>query len=197
MDKPRSPEFVIADPVRSAVAVLRAIFLAPREFFLNFEAKGSVREPIVFVLLVSAVAAVLRLVLVLVVASVTDTAANVGVSVLEALLFVVLSPAIVALLAGAYLLSVRTFVGPVGTFVEVYRMLGYAYGAMILFWIPIVQALAFTYATLVLMLLAIRYVYRTTFLTALITALTGYIPAALFFIFLQLFVTGLAFEPPS
>jgi hypothetical protein len=195
MDKPRSPEFVISDPLRSAAAVLRAIFLAPREFFLNFEAKGSVREPVVFVLLVSAVAAVLRLVLVLVLA--TDDAADAGISALQALLFVVLSPAIVALLAGAYLLSVRTFVGPVGTYVEVYRMLGYAYGAMILFWIPIVQALAFTYAALVLMLLAIRYVYRTTFLTALITALTGYIPAALFFIFLQLFVTGLAFEPPS
>ena len=194
MEATRSPEFVTSDPLRSTVAVLRGIFLSPKQFFLNFKAEGSIREPALFVLLISAVAAVLRLVLVLIFA--TDSAAEAGTSALEALLFVVLSPVVVGLLAGAYLLSVRTFVGPTGTFNEIYRMLGYAYGAMILFWIPVVQAFAFTYATLILMLLAIRYVYRTTFVTALVTALTGYVPAALFFIFLQLLVTGLAFEPP-
>lgn len=195
MDKPTSPEFVPSDPLRSAVAVLRALFLRPKEFFLNFRAEGSLRDPVLFVLGVSAVVAVLRLALVLLLA--TDGASDAAVSAVQALLFVALSPVVVGLLAGAYLLSVRTFVGPVGDFGQVYRMLGYAYGAMILFWIPVVQAFAFTYATLVLMLLAVRYVYRTTFLTALITALSGYVPAALFFIFLQLFVTGLAFDPPS
>lgn len=195
MDKPYSPEFATTDPLRSAAAVLRGIFSSPRDFFLNFKADGSVREPVLFVLLVSVVVAVLRLTLVLVFA--TDGAAEALISGVQALLFVVLSPLVVGILAGAYLLSIRTFVGPVGTFNEVYRMLGYAYGAMILFWIPIVQAFAFTYATLVLMLLAIRYVYRTTLLTALITALFGYVPAAIFFIFLQLFVTGLAFELPA
>jgi hypothetical protein len=195
MNKAESPEFSPHDPVRSAIEVLRGIFFSPKSFFLNFRAEGSLREPVLFVLLVSAVTAALRLVLVLVFA--TDDAAEAGVSAVQALLFVVLSPVVVGILAGAYLLSVRTFVGPVGNFVEVYRMLGYAYGAMILFWIPVIQAFAFTYATLVLMLLAVRYAYRTTLLTALITALFGYVPAAIFFIFLQLFVTGLAFEPPA
>ena len=195
MDKPHSPEFVPSEPLRSATAVLRGIFFAPKDFFLNFKAQGSVREPILFVLLVSAVAAILRLVLVLIFA--TDGISEAGISGLQALLFVVLSPVLVGILSGAYFLSVRTFVGPVGTFNEVYRMLGYAYGAMILFWVPVVQAFAFTYATLVLMLFAIRYVYRTTFLTALITVLVGYVPSAMFIIFLQIVGTGLAFDLPA
>ncbi|MCA1737753.1 MAG: hypothetical protein LC740_02675 [Actinobacteria bacterium] len=107
------------------------------------------------------------------------------------LAFVVLSPVLIGAAAGAYLLSVRTFIGPEGKFQEVYRMLAYAYGAMILFPFPLLNALAFTYATLILMLLGIRSVYRTSFLTALIASLAGFVPVALAFIYLLVTVNGL------
>jgi hypothetical protein len=106
------------------------------------------------------------------------------------LVFVVLSPILVGAAAGAYLLSVRTFIGPEGNFREIYRMLAYAYGAMILFWVPLVNAFAFTYATMVLMLLGIRSVYRTSFLTSLVTTLAGFVPIALAFIYLLIAVNG-------
>jgi hypothetical protein len=107
------------------------------------------------------------------------------------LAFVVLSPLLVGAAAGAYLLSVRTFVGPQGSFREVYRMLAYAYGAMILFWLPVVNAFAFTYAAFILMLLGIRSVYRTSFLTGLITTLAGFVPVAVAFIYLVVAANGL------
>jgi hypothetical protein len=100
------------------------------------------------------------------------------------LAFVLLSPLLVGVAAGAYLISVRTFVGSDGNFREVYRMLAYAYGVMILLWLPVVNAFAFTYAAVGLMLLGIRSVYRTSFLTGLITALAGFIPVAVAFIYL-------------
>lgn len=195
MQGTRAPEFGFDNPLASALAVLRAILLGPRDFYLNFPADGPVREPVVFVLLVSAVSAALRLALVLIFS--TDGAGEAAISVLQGLAFVALSPVIVGAFAGAYLLSVRTFVGPTGTFRELYRMLAYAYGAMIAFWVPVLQAFAFTYATLFLMTLAVRGVYRTSLLTALVTALVGYIPAAILFIYLQVAVTGLAFGSPG
>lgn len=186
-----SPEFSLQRPLASAAAVIRAIFLSPRRFYLDFSEEGPVREPVIFVALVTAVSAVLRLALTLIFGS--NDAASAAISVAEAAGFVVLSPGIVAVFAGVYLLSIRTFVGKAGTFGGTYRMLAYAYGAMILFWVPVVNAFAFTYAALVLMTLAIRYVHRTSLMTALITALVAYVPAALAFIFLQVAVTGLAF----
>ena len=180
-------EFDPGRPVASAAAVLRAIFFSPRSFYLGFPAEGPLREPTLFVLLVSAVSGALSVVLNLVLGT---GAGLLGVLALN-LLFVALSPVLVAAAAGAYLLSVRTFVGPEGRFVQVYRMLAYAYGAMILFPFPILNAFAFTYAALILMWLGIRGVYRTSFLSGLITALVGFVPVAIGFIYLVVTANGL------
>ncbi len=191
----QSTEFDTKRPVTSAVEILRGIFFAPRSFYLNFRAEGPLREAILFVLLVSAVSGVLSAVVNLVYATISGI---LGVGLLGVvavnLAFTVLGPLLVGLFSGAYLLSVRTFIGPEGSYQQVYRMLAYAWGAAILFWLPGLNAFAFTYATLVLMLLGIRYVYRTSFLTALVTALVGYVPSSILFILLiqlGVFVTGL------
>jgi hypothetical protein len=180
----RSPEFDTKRPVASAAAVLRAVLLAPKSFYLNFSAEGPLREPILFVLLVSTVSAILRLLLVLTFS--TEGPGEAGIAVLEAIAYVALSPLLLGLFSGAYLLSLRTFVGPEGNFRQIYRMLAHAWGGAILFWIPGVGAFAFTYVALVLMAIGIRYVYRTSFLTALVTALVGYVPATIFYLFLIL-----------
>ncbi len=177
-------EFDLARPVASAAGVLRAIFFAPRSFYLNFPAEGSLREPALFVVLVSAVSGACSVALNLILGAVFGTGANVlGVVALN-LAFVALSPALVGAAAAAYLLSVRTFVGPEGRFREVYRMLAYAYGAMILLWVPILNAFAFTYAAFILMWLGIRGVYRASFLSGLVTALVGFVPVAIAFVYL-------------
>lgn len=188
-------ELDLTRPVASAASIVRSIFLSPRRFFLNFSAEGPLREPIIFVLLVSAMGAAIGVAVALVLGAIFGgvDARDVGVTLLEAAVYVIVAPLIVGVLSGAYLLSLRTFVGPDAGFREVYRMLAYAYGAMILFWIPVVGAFAFTYAMLVLMAVAFRYVYRASFVTALVTALVGYVPAALLFIFLTVRVTGLVF----
>ncbi|CAA9448468.1 MAG: hypothetical protein AVDCRST_MAG78-3125 [uncultured Rubrobacteraceae bacterium] len=171
--------------------MLRAIFFAPKSFYLNFPAEGPLREPTLFVLLVSGVSGVLSMVVNLILGPILGTGTNLLGVVASNLAFVVLSPLAIGVAAGAYLLSVRTFVGPEGDFRQIYRMLAYAYGAMILFWAPIINAFAFTYATLVLMLLGIRSVYRTSFLTGLVTALAGFVPVAVAFIYLVVAVNGL------
>ena len=186
------PEFVPNRPIESGASVLRAVLLHPQAFFVKFPEEGPLKGPVLFVMLITAVTATLRLALTLIFGS--NDPASIGVSVVEALAFVLVSPALVALFAGAYLLSIRTFVGPVGTFRGVYRMLAHTYGAMIFFWVPVLSAFAFAYAALVLMVFAIRYVHRTTLLTALITALVAYVPIALGFIWLQFFITSLAFH---
>ncbi len=187
----KSPEFDPKRPVASAVAVLRAILFAPRSFYLNFTAEGSLREPALFVLLVSAVSGVLSTIVNLISATIFETGVSLTGVAVSNLAFFVLSPVLVGAAAGVYLLSVRTFIGPEGKFREVYRMLAYAYGAMLLFPFPILNALAFTYATFILMLLGIRSVYRASFLTALITALAGFVPVALAFIYLLVAINGL------
>jgi hypothetical protein len=187
----KSPEFDPEHPVGSAAAVLWGIFFAPRSFYLHFPAEGPLREPALFVLLVSAISGVLSVVVNIISGAIFGTSASLtGVLALN-LAFVVLSPLLVGAAAGAYLLSVRTFVGPQGSFREVYRMLAYAYGAMILFWLPVVNAFAFTYAAFILMLLGIRSVYRTSFLTGLITTLAGFVPVAVAFIYLVVAANGL------
>jgi hypothetical protein len=187
----KSPEFDPKHPLGSAAAVLRGIFFAPRSFYLNFSTEGPLREPALFVLLVSAVSGVLSVVVNIISGAIFGTSASLtGVLALN-LAFVVLSPLLVGAAAGAYLLSVRTFVGPQGRFREVYRMLAYAYGAMILFWLPVVNAFAFTYAAFILMLLGIRSLYSTSFLTGLITSLAGFAPVAVTFIYLVVAANGL------
>jgi hypothetical protein len=184
VDATKSPEFDPERPVASSAAVLRAIFLRPKSFYLNFDTGGPLREPALFVLLVSIVSGFLSVVANSISAAVLGTGTNLLGMVAVNLAFVVLSPVLVGVAAGAYLLSVRAFVGPEGDFRGVYRMLAYAYGAMILSWVPIAYAFAFTYATMILMGLGIRSVYRTSFLTALVTTLVGFVPVSVAFIYL-------------
>ena len=184
MDLSKSPEFDLKRPLASAAAVLRAIFLGPRTFYLNFDARGPIREPTVFVLLVSAVTGVLSLVVSSIFAMVFEAGVSLPVVAALNLAYIVLSPVLVGMAAGAYLLSIRMFIGRGPELREVYRMFAYAYGAMILFWVPLVNALAFVYAAMVLMILGIQSVYRTSFLTALITTLVGFVPTSLAFIYL-------------
>jgi hypothetical protein len=179
----KSPEFDPRRPIASAAAVLRAIFFGPRSFYLNFDPEGSLREPTMFVVLVSAVSGVLSIVVnSIAVAFGTDT--NMLNVIALNLAFVALSPVLLGAAAGAYLLSVRGFVRSGANFREVYRMLAYAYGTMILFWVPLVNALAFTYAAMILMGLGIQNLYHTSFLTTLVTTLVGFVPTAIAFIYL-------------
>jgi hypothetical protein len=97
-------------------------------------------------------------------------------AVVEGLLFAVLSPVGVAVAAGVYLLAIRTFVGNVANFSQAYRIVAYAFSAFVFAWIPVLGSVAISYALLVLMGIAIREVYETSFLTAVITALVGFIP---------------------
>jgi hypothetical protein len=192
VDGAKSPEFNPKRPVASVAMVLRAIFSRPRSFYLNFDAKGPVREPVVFVLLVSAASGFLSVVVNVISAAIPGSAGTnlVGVVALN-LAFVALSPVLVGVAAGAYLLSVRAFVGPEGKFREVYRMLAYAYGALILLPFPFVNAFAFTYAALILMGFGIWSVYRASFLTTLVATLVGFIPVSVAFIYLVGAANGL------
>jgi hypothetical protein len=174
--------------------VIRAVLLSPRSFYLNFPVEGPLREPAVFVLLVGAVTGFLTAAVAIVSNLMFGdvSAGEVGVTAIEALLFALLSPLAVGVVAAVYLLSIRTFVGKVGTFREVYRMAAYAFGALILAWLPIVGAFAVTYALMVLMGIAVRTVYRTSLLTAVVTALVGFLPISLVLIWLRFTTAGLA-----
>jgi hypothetical protein len=119
-------------------------------------------------------------------------AGEVVLTALEALFFALLSPLAVGVVAGVYLLSIRTFVGKVAGFREVYRMAAYAFGALVLAWIPIVGAFVITYALMVLMGIGVRFVYRTSFLTTLVTVLVGFVPVSVALIWLRLTTAGLA-----
>lgn len=168
--------------------MLRAIFFSPKRFYLGFSTEGSLREPAFFVLLIGTVSAVLRLGIELVFSA--GSLANIGVTVLEAVLYAVLSPVLVAVFAGAYLLSARTFIGPEATFRGIYRMLAYAFGATILAPIPVVIAFAFTYATFVLMALAFRFVHGASLTRSAVTTLVGYVPSAILYLSLVVQVAG-------
>jgi hypothetical protein len=55
---------------------------------------------------------------------------------------------------------------------------------MVLFWVPLLNALVFVYATMILMMLGIQSVYRTSLLTVLVATLVGFVPTSLAFIYL-------------
>ena len=188
-------EFDPGRPLGSLLAVLRGLFFTPKRFFVEFSAEGPMREPILFVLLVSAVSALTRLLLVAVFGVLLGelTMRELGISAVQALVYVAFSPALVGLFAAIYLLSLRTFMGSTGDYRQVYRLLAYAYGALILLPVPVLSAFAFAYAMLVLVTIGVRYVYRASFLTAFLTALVGYVPSALLFLTLTVYVTGLVF----
>jgi hypothetical protein len=180
MRKDPSPEFDLRRPIASAVAVIRAVLFSPRSFYVNFKVEGPLKEPAAFVLLVGAVCGILGAAVALSTNFLFGDldAGDLRAAALDALLFALLSPVGVGVVAGVYLLSIRTFVGKVSDFREVYRMAAYAAAALILAWIPVLGAFAFSYALIVLMGMAIQSVYGTTFLTTFVTAVVGFVPVA-------------------
>jgi len=180
MQVDQAPEFDPQRPLSSGILVIRTVLFSPRSFYLNFKVEGPLKEPAVFVLLVGAVSGMLGAAVALssnVLFGDLD-AGDVRAAVVDAIFFALLSPVGVGVVAGVYLLSIRTFVREVSGFTEVYRMAAYAAAALILAWIPILGAFALTYALMVLMGVGIQSVYRTTFLTAVVTAVVGFVPVA-------------------
>jgi len=174
------PEFDLRHPLTSAISVIRAVLFSPKTFYLNFKVDGPVREPVVFALLVGAVSGVLGGAVALVSNLLFGDfdAGDLRAALVGAVLFAVLSPVGVGVTAGIYLLSIRTFVGKVSGFAEVYRMAAYAASALVFAWIPILGAFAFTYALMVLMGIGIQSAYRTSFITTVVTVLAGFVPVA-------------------
>ena len=111
MDGAKSPEFDLERPTASTAAVLRAILLRPRAFYLSFDARGPVREPVIFVFLVSAVSGILSLAVNSIFAALFGAGINLLVVAALNFAFVVLSPVLVGMAAGVYLLSIRVFIG--------------------------------------------------------------------------------------
>jgi hypothetical protein len=180
MQKDPSPEFDLRRPFASAVAVIRTVLFSPRSFYVNFKVEGPLKEPAAFVLLVGAVCGILGAAVALSTNLLFGdfNAGDLRAAALDALLFALLSPVGVGVVAGIYLLSIRTFVGKVSGFREVYRMAAYAAAALVLAWIPVLGAFAFSYALIVLLGIAIQSVYGTTFLTTFVTAVVGFVPVA-------------------
>ncbi|CAN5710652.1 hypothetical protein BH24ACT18_BH24ACT18_16030 [soil metagenome] len=176
----KAPEFRLDRPLPSALATIRAVLFSPRAFYSNFPADGPLKEPVLFVLLVGTVFGVLWAVkdLILNVATGGFGPGDLRAAVVEGLLFALLSPVGVAVTAAVYLLSIRTFVGKIADFPQVYRLLAYAYSAFVLAWVPVLGSVAISYALLVLMGIAIKEIYETSFLTAVITALVGFVPVS-------------------
>lgn len=179
MPNAKAPEFDPRRPLGSALATIRAVLFSPRAFYANLEAEGPLKEPALFALFVGTVFSVLAAT-----ASLISNAATGGISagdlraaVVEGALFAVLSPVGVGVAAGLYLLAIRTFIGNVADFAQVYRLVAYAFAAFAFAWVPILGSVAIPYALLILMGIAIKQVYATSFLTAVITALVGFIPA--------------------
>jgi hypothetical protein len=176
----------------SAVAVIRTVLFSPRSFYVNFKVEGPLKEPAAFVLLVGTVSGILGAALALssnLLFGDLD-AGDLRAAVVDAVLFALLSPVGVGVVAGVYLLSIRTFVRKMSGFREVYRMAAYAAAALILAWIPVLGAFAFTYALIVLMGMGIHSVYGTSFLTTVVTAVVGFVPVAS--VLIWLIITGVA-----
>lgn len=178
MQNVKAPEFSLDRPLSSALAAIRAVLFSPRDFYAGFSPGGPLREPALFALLVGAVTGVLGGTVSLLSNAIFGglNAADVRAAVLDGSLFAVLSPVGVGVAAGFYLLSIRTFVGKVASFTEVYRLTAYAYAAFVFAWIPVLGSVAVSYALLVLMGVAIKNAYGTSFLTAVVTALVGFVP---------------------
>jgi hypothetical protein len=176
----KSPEFDLRHPLTSAISVMRAVLISPKRFYLNFKVDGPLREPAVFALLVGAVSGVLGAAVALAsnVLFGDFDAGDLRAALVGGVLFAVLSPVGVGVTAAIYLLSIRTFVGKVSGFGEVYRMAAYAASALVFAWIPIFGAFAFTYALMVLMGIGIQSAYRTSFITTVVTVFAGFVPVA-------------------
>jgi len=181
----RAPEFNPRSPLSSALAVIGGVLFTPRSFYRDFEAKGPLKEPALFALLVGAVTGFFGAAVALASNLLFGElgAGEVRSAALEGLLFALLSPVGVGVAAGFYLLAIRAFVGKVGSFEELYRVTACAFGALILFWVPVVGAFAVTYAFMVLVAIGINGVYRTPFITTVVVALSGFVPVATALIF--------------
>jgi hypothetical protein len=192
MRKDQSPEFDLQRPLASAVAVIRTVLFSPRSFYLNFKVEGPLKEPAVFVMLVGAVSGVLGAAVALSSNALFGDldAGDLRAAVVDAVLFAALSPVGVGVAAVIYLLSIRTFVGKVSGFTEIYRMAAYAAAVLVFAWIPILGAFAFTYALMVLMGIGIQSVYGTSLMTAVVTALVGFVPVASVLVWLT--ISGVA-----
>jgi hypothetical protein len=176
----KAPEFDLRHPFTSAISVITAVMFSPKTFYLNFKVDGPVSGPAVFALLVGAVSGVLGAAVALASNLLFGDfdAGDLRAALLGAVLFAALSPVGVAVTAGVYLFSIRTFVGKVSGFAEVYRMAAYAASALVFAWIPILGAFAFTYALMVLMGIGIQSAYKTSFITTVVTVLAGFVPVA-------------------
>jgi hypothetical protein len=176
----KAPEFDLRHPLMSAISVIRAVLFSPKTFYLNFKVDGPLREPAIFALLVGAVSGVLGAAVALASNLLFGDfdGGDLRTALVGALLFAVLSPVGVGVTAAVYLLSIRTFVGKVSGFAEVYRMAAYAASALVFAWIPILGAFAFTYALMVLMGIGIQSAYRTSFITTVVTVFAGFVPVA-------------------
>ena len=189
----KAPEFDLQRPLASAVAVVTAVLFSPRGFYLNFKVEGPLREPAVFALLVGAISGVLGAAVALASNLLFGDldAGDLRAALVGALLFAVLSPVGVGVTAGVYLLSIRTFVGKVSSFAEMYRMAAYAASVLVFAWIPILGAFAFTYALMILMGIGIQSAYRTSFVTTVVTVLAGFVPVATILVWIAINEVGL------
>ena len=192
MQKVPAPEFDLQRPFGSAIAVIQSVLFSPRRFYLHFNVEGPIKEPAAFVLLVGVVSGILGAALAISTNLLFGDldAGDLRAAVIDAVLFALLSPVGAGVVAGVYLLSIRTFVGKVSGFREVYRMAAYAAAALVFAWIPILGAFAFTYALIVLMGIGIQSVYGTSFLTTVVTAVVGFVPVAS--VLIWLIVAGVA-----
>ena len=193
MQKDSAPEFDLQRPFASAVAVIQTVLFSPRSFYLNFKVEGPLKEPAAFVLLVGAVCGILGAAVALSTNLLFGDldAGDLRAAVVDAFLFALLSPVGVGVVAGVYLLSIRTFVGKVSGFREVYRLAAYAAAALVFAWIPVLGAFAFAYALLVLMGIGIQSIYGTAFLTTVVIAVVGFVPVAS--VVIWLIAAGVAF----
>jgi hypothetical protein len=193
MQKDPAPEFDLQRPLASAVAVIQTVLFSPRSFYLNFKVEGPIKEPAAFVLLVGAVCGILGAAVALSTNLLFGDldAGDLRAAVVDAFLFALLSPVGVGVVAGVYLLSIRTFVGKVSGFREVYRLAAYAAAALVFAWIPVLGAFAFAYALIVLMGIGIQSIYGTAFLTTVVIAVVGFVPVAS--VVIWLIAAGVAF----
>jgi len=193
VESTKSPEFSLERPFNSVGEVLRSLFRTPKEFYLNFNPSGPLREPTIFVLLVSAVTGVLGIGAALIrgyLSGADGSSWIVGVVSLN-LGFIIFSPLVVTAVSVLYLLSIKTLVEKEADLRGVYRMFAYAWGPMILFWVPVIQAFAFAYAAMVLMAVGIWGVYRASFLSSIVAALAGFLPLGVAFIWFIFTINGI------
>ncbi len=96
-----APEFSLERPLPSALAVIGAVIFSPRSFFVGFSAEGPMREPAVFVLLVGTVTGVLTAAVAIASNLLFGEviAGEVGLTVVEAVVFALLSPLAVGVVA--------------------------------------------------------------------------------------------------